>query len=595
MQFFRNGKSIARSVLLWMMAVAVLPLLIMAGQGYHCARQAVIQMKTDQLKAVLEGKKNRIVDWLKEREGGLGLLATYPCSEKACNPDLSSNRQISETCEILNHARNQNPEYDSIALYSHDWNLIATSQQNNHHQKEALLPQAFRDELQRSAGSISSTPHFHEDGMIGIHMGMPVSGQNNNKTGYVIAVLDLSASLYPILKSNSGSDSISTYIVSPEGHYYSHPTQGIQLLEDQSALPRMLLNGNADSTTVYQNKLGETLVATTTPIKELGWVLISESNTADAFAWLYILQQRALITGLATLILVFILANKSSQRLTYPLRRLADVAHSISEGRFEQRLETFEGKEHREVAEAFNRMLDEIDAAQQKLIHTAALSAIGQLSASIVHEMRNPLSAIKMNLQVLQRKMSDDALHKELAEIASDQVLRLEDMLTDLLQYGKKLELKVCDVNFDAFADDVIQCVRPPSDGKQVSVSMHNESQQDTVYIDREHMLRAISNLADNAVHETPDGGSVNITVLDSKDDPDIAIITISDTGPGVPDRVADKLFEPFFTTKSNGVGLGLPNVKKIIELHGGTIAFKNSPEGGAVFTITLPRNGKRI
>lgn len=593
MKILAREKSIARNVRLWMMAVSVIPLIIMATQGYHCARQAVLQLKTEHLKTFLNGRKARIGDWLHNSENSLQLLATYPCSWHSYNSE-SSEESTSQVCDLLSHAHSQDKSYESIILYDADWKRV-TESKHSKHEDDRLAPIRFKSELESSMAPVISNPHLHEDGMIGVHIGVPVLGEDNSKDGYVVAVLDLSTTIYPILQATSDSDQkIRTYIVSKDGYYLSQTSNGTQVLKDKAPLPEFLLQGTGDASGYYVNDQGNAVVATSTLLPELGWVLVSETNTKDAFLWLKMLRKRALITGIITLLLVFVISSKAAKWITNPLRRLANVAHSISEGHFEQRLEAFDGKEHREVAEAFNRMLDEIAAAQQKLIHTAALSAIGQLSTSIVHEMRNPLSAIKMNLHVLQRKLSGDELHLELAEIASEQVLRLEAMLTDLLQYGKKLELKVTDVDFDEFASDVIQCVRPPSDGKKVSVTMLNKSQRKALHIDREHMLRAISNLADNAVHETPDGGSVTITAIDDSGEPEATILTIADTGPGIPERIAERLFEPFFTTKSNGVGLGLPNVKKIIELHGGTISFENNPNGGALFTIKLPGNGKQ-
>jgi signal transduction histidine kinase len=593
MKILVREKSIARNVRLWMMAVSVIPLIIMATQGYHCARQAVLQLKTEHLETFLNGKKSRIDDWMTNSESSLQLLANYPCSWQSSNL-ASSEESIIQMCDLLSHAHSHDESYESIVLYDAEWNRV-TESKHSKHEDERLAPSRFKSELESSTVPVISNPHLHEDGMIGVHIGVPIIDEDGSKEGYVVAVLDLSTTIYPILQATSDSDQrIRTYIVSKDGYYLSQTSNGTQILNDKAPLPEFLLQGSGDASGYYVNDQGHAVVATSTMLPELGWVLVSETNTNDAFMWLKMLRKRALVTGIITLLLVFVISSKAANRITNPLRRLANVAHSISEGHFEQRLEAFDGKEHREVAEAFNLMLDEIAAAQQKLIHTAALSAIGQLSTSIVHEMRNPLSAIKMNLHVLQRKLSGDELHLELAEIASEQVLRLEAMLTDLLQYGKKLELKVTDVDFDEFADDVIQCVRPPSDGKKVSVTMLNKSKRNTLHIDREHMLRAISNLADNAVHETPDGGSVTITAQDNTENPGATLLTIADTGPGIPERVAERLFEPFFTTKSNGVGLGLPNVKKIIELHGGTISFENNPNGGALFTIKLPGNDKK-
>jgi len=569
----KKRRSIASTILLWTVVVAMAPLLIMTIQGYHCARQAVLQLKMNQLETVSMAKQRRIADWLDERARELqGHTAIADEEACACRSE-----------ELLA----LNPAYKSITLYSKDWFRLAATGLDTH-DDEMLLPPAFKQALAESQEPAVSRPHIHENGLIGIHIGVPIPG----KQQYVVAVLDLSSTLYPVLAEPLGTDhTVRSFIATAEGTLLDPTKPGTESFIENAALPPTMDSGMPHPR-IYTGSRGEKMVGVSVALDDLGWVLVSEAPARDAFAWVGVLRTRAAATGLATLVLVVILAGQSAHRVTLPLRHLADVAHTVSSGQYTTRMQEFPGREHTEVAEAFNSMLDEINRTQARLAQSAALSAIGQLSASIVHEMRNPLSAIKMNLQVLQKKFGDDPLHLELAEIASDQVNRLETMLSDLLQYGKKLELDITAVDFAAFKEEVLRCIRPPAEGKQVAVTMENTGPGNTLYIDREHMLRAVCNLADNAVHETPDGGSVSIVVSPSETEPDAISITVSDTGPGIPARVAEKLFEPFFTTKENGVGLGLPNVKKIIELHGGSIAFRNGDAGGAVFTINLPTHG---
>jgi signal transduction histidine kinase len=200
--------------------------------------------------------------------------------------------------------------------------------------------------------------------------------------------------------------------------------------------------------------------------------------------------------------------------------------------------------------------------------------------------MRNPLSAIKMNLEVLQQAVADDPVHRELGEIAAEQVQRLKTMLDDLLQYGKMIALEKVEVPIEEFMQKIEACIRHEK-GKTVAFSFSNKSDVSMLQIDREHMLRAVSNLVDNAVQAAPADSTVYLTAQRDADGNGV-ILEVADAGPGISGRVAEKLFEPFYTTKKKGTGLGLANVKKIVELHGGTISFRNTNPGTA-FTITLP------
>ena len=577
-QTLLKNRSIIVSVLISMMVVAIAPLLIMSLQGYHCARQAVLQLTTGQLATIVEAKQIQISDWLSEREHEMQFIAAFA----ELHADEAS--KCSTLQALLKKAQANNPAYESITLYSRDWKLIADSGRLMH-DGELLLPVEIKATLSSGADSIISKPHIHEGGMIGIHIGIPIAGTDQ----YIIAVLDLSETLYPILASPLGqTGSIRSYIISSEGRFLSPPDEGLQLVETRIDLPPELTNGGR--TAIYSDFQGESVVGVSVSLDRLGWVLVSEAPTKEALAWLRMLQKRATVTGLIALALVILIAVKSASRIGQPLRHMADVAHRISDGHYTTRMKHFPGREHMEVADAFNRMLDEIDHAQARLAQAAALSAIGQLSASIVHEMRNPLSAIQMNLDVLKHAVQGDPVHEELAEIATDQVVRLEAMLSDLLHYGKKVEIRKTAVPVANFIQELEACIRQEKD-QNVAFIFHNDCEADTLLIDHEQMLRAVSNLVDNAVQASPPGGAVALTLKRSRPHSEALLIEISDQGEGIPERIAEKLFEPFFTTKQKGTGLGLANVKKIIELHGGSIAFRNN-HSGAVFTITLPNEG---
>jgi len=325
-----------------------------------------------------------------------------------------------------------------------------------------------------------------------------------------------------------------------------------------------------------------------TLLEHLNWRLISESPTKDIYAWLVILRERAVGTGVATLIAVVFLAFFLAKRITRPLHYMSAVAHQISSGQYDTRMMEQSGREHRELAQAFNQMLDEIARAQARLAQAAALSAIGELSASIVHEMRNPLSAIKMNLEVLKQSAQDDPVSRELGDIASEQIQRLETMLGDLLQYGRTLEIKKQTVQVDDFVQELKRSIRL-TEGKNIHFSFKNESQIKTLFVDPEHFLRAVTNLVDNAIQASPPNETVELSI---HQDPTSHLLTfrVFNRGTGVPKRVAEKLFDPFFTTKDNGTGLGLSNVKKIVDLHGGQVSFENL-DNGVAFILTLKNN----
>ena len=243
----------------------------------------------------------------------------------------------------------------------------------------------------------------------------------------------------------------------------------------------------------------------------------------------------------------------------------------------------------RKKAEEMRRKIE----IERALAKTASLTAIGELTSSIAHEMRNPLSSIKMNIQMIQQKLhKEDATFAELAEITCQQSLRLETMLNDLLSYGKPLQLNLSRSTFPALMRETLIAIAQEKTDKGVGVEINNSLDDELpLEVDVELFTRAFSNLMLNAIQWSPQGGTVQVTARRSRqtDQEQQIIIQVRDNGPGINPEKSGRLFQPFFTTRQGGTGLGLANVRKIVEYHNGTIIGENSPTGGAVFTISLP------
>lgn len=247
----------------------------------------------------------------------------------------------------------------------------------------------------------------------------------------------------------------------------------------------------------------------------------------------------------------------------------------------------------RKKAEEMERKLE----VERALARTASLTAIGELTSSIAHEMRNPLSSIKMNARMIRQTLADrDAALAELAEITSQQSLRLETMLNDLLNYGKPLTLCIGKTTPRELFRATLLAVAQERRERGVLVETASELGKLPLHVDVELMTRALSNLVLNAIQWSPPRGTVRVSAFfaQEKEGPVQAVFQVRDNGPGIREEKIRRLFQPFFTTRQGGTGLGLANVRKIVEYHGGTVSGTNHPEGGALFRITLPAAAAR-
>jgi len=176
-----------------------------------------------------------------------------------------------------------------------------------------------------------------------------------------------------------------------------------------------------------------------------------------------------------------------------------------------------------------------------------------------------------------------------LANIALQEATRVEGMLNDLLAYGRPLELSPRPVPLRRLLKRTSEHAKGACRIRGIeSHVVWNGHEKAVLVADEEQMLRALCNLADNAVEYSPEAGVVEISVSVPATPRNTIEIAVRDEGPGIPDDHLKRVFDPFFSTRDSGTGLGLANVKKIVECHGGTVRAANHPDGGAVFVIRL-------
>lgn len=331
-------------------------------------------------------------------------------------------------------------------------------------------------------------------------------------------------------------------------------------------------------------RYGRDLVNELTPLN-------STPEARDAFLqeWLDGVVARIVATLVLIGFGVLFLSAYMSALIGRPLKNLAHLAHRIRDGNKYDFMEATDSAEAEEVRHAINLMLQELQVQQDELVRTSTLSAVGELSTRIVHEMRNPLSSIKMNIQALQRQNADGSEDRELVDIAATQVSRVENMLTELLQFGKPIELRVEPISFMDLLKDAQDAAGTLAQEKNVEIEMTDMLGEEPVFGDREQLCRALSNLLVNAIAASPVGGKVE--VLGRRvDGADGAVsIEVSDRGEGIAQDSLELIFEPFYSTKASGTGLGLANVRKIAQMHGGTISAEQRVETGARFVLRLP------
>jgi signal transduction histidine kinase len=229
--------------------------------------------------------------------------------------------------------------------------------------------------------------------------------------------------------------------------------------------------------------------------------------------------------------------------------------------------------------------------AQRKLnreLQTAdRLAAISRVSGGVAHEVKNPLNAILLHVEVAKAKLSrGDTDVEPQMEIISREILRLDRVVKTFLDFTRPVELNLATVPLREFVDEVVELARPQAEAARIRITVEQQVDGVDIRVDRDLLKQAMLNVVVNAMQVMPDGGDLRFESITGED---TAEIRISDTGPGIPPELRDKIFRLYFTTRKEGSGIGLAMSFRIVQLHDGTIDFTSEPGKGTTFLIRLP------
>lgn len=230
--------------------------------------------------------------------------------------------------------------------------------------------------------------------------------------------------------------------------------------------------------------------------------------------------------------------------------------------------------------------ITELKNLETELKHKETLAAIGELSANMAHEIRNPLASLKGSIEMLKEGALTKDHGEKLMNIALSEMDRLNKIITDFLTYSRPKEPEFFTFDLHALLDETIELVKSATLYTDTITITKGFSGESIVVADPQKLRQVFLNLGMNAIESMPHGGEVIISTARLKDS---VLISIRDTGIGIPQKNLKDIFFPFFTTKDKGTGLGLSIAYRIIEEHNGKITVRSEPGQGTTFTVVLP------
>ena len=288
---------------------------------------------------------------------------------------------------------------------------------------------------------------------------------------------------------------------------------------------------------------------------------------------------------ITTLVFATFLVTPIAKAVTAPLSQLTHFVRHFFLDQTSQ-LPTSGPAEVQELSSAFKKMISELESSQKNLERAAKLAVVGEMAAAMSHEVRTPLGILRSSANVLQREPQLSKEGHEVLGFIISETERLNNLVSSLIDAARPRLPAFTEVNLSALAIKCIAMLSAQAQTKNVQLDCHAD-QDYLIKADSEQMTQVLMNLLINAIQMLPNHGKVEVGITALQD---TIQLTISDNGPGIPAGSQAQIFEPFFTQRAGGVGLGLAVVRQIVHAHQGEISYSPSQQGGAQFTITLPK-----
>lgn len=297
----------------------------------------------------------------------------------------------------------------------------------------------------------------------------------------------------------------------------------------------------------------------------------------------------------ATIVLATLLAAPLSRFITRPLAKLTAYAGRFMRTAMQGAMPEPDGPvEVREMTQAFEKMIGDLNTSKENLTRAAKLAVAGEMAAAMSHEIRTPLGILRSSAQVLAREKNLSAEGREVASFISTETERLNKLVSTLVDSARPRQPEFSLQNLTALLENAVAMLRMQASKKEIGLSLRVHALQDapnTVWVecDGEQITQVVLNLLLNAIQVLDEGCQVVVTLTEQAE---TVVISVADNGKGVDDALKEQIFDPFFTQRKGGIGLGLAVSKQIVMAHFGALSVEKnqSAVSGADFKVTLPK-----
>lgn len=596
----RRG-TLGRRILLWLLALSLVPLLLSSTLGYLVSRRILEGQARQFLGAIAETQAEHVAHEMERHRLGLeALIASSRSLERPLEPAAEAMRRgiadvpdARELETLLREKLNASSAFDEFAILGPFGHLLASTEERRRGVDWS------EERFFTAARTHPVITEWWEGERPAYVFAIPVLADDGTRKGVFVAMTqpENRGRLLEVPAKIAGF--VETYIVSEHGRplFASDPEFPLDLPDP---LPSPLTGARPGSTLAYVNHRGVEVVASSARISGLSWLSISEAPVEAVFGQLRELRFLAgLIEGLFALFLVAVVWVTARSIVT-PVRQLVAGADRIREGQLGVQVAVNRDDELGQLGRTFNQMSRELEKSasqirelhDQELRRAAQLASVGELASGIAHEIKNPVAGIASGVGLLVARSGEDAQTEGIASQIRNQLRRIESAISDLLSYAKPKQPRVLPVDPVELVDRALALIRPQADAAGLRVDARVRVSPVTVEADPEQLTQALINLLLNGMQAMTDPGDLVVSV--DQEDEEVRI-GVSDTGIGIPEDMIQEIFRPFVTTKHRGTGLGLAITRGIVERNGGRIEVESRLGEGSRFTIVLPLSAPEV
>ena len=293
--------------------------------------------------------------------------------------------------------------------------------------------------------------------------------------------------------------------------------------------------------------------------------------------------------GIAVLVMALIafISYRIGKNLTNPIKVLVDSTARVATGDLDEQCEIKTHDEIGDLAAAFNQMTRDLKESRDQLIQAERLATAGKMSASFAHEIRNPLSSMRMLAQMLMQKPEMlGETHQQSVRYILEEIERIDTIVKGLMDFARPSSLDLKQQPIAPVLQAVLSLMEANLAHHKIQLVLNLSLETPEIQFDSDKLKQAFMNVVLNAMEAMPRGGVLQVSTSPENDS---VCIKVEDTGVGIPAEDLEHLFEPFFTRKTRGTGLGLANVKRILEEHGGTVEIHSTRDRGTEVSLWLP------